>query len=115
MIPWLKRIAKQTANVNVSTETCDLVVQNAPNLVLVAGEDVSSFTSEEPSNKNVSMKNDTSENEGGEDELEEPDMPEESIKPGMPEEPSKPEELIKANEEPDDKPVTREDVIQSLL
>ena len=81
LIPWLKRIAKQTANVDIGTETCDLIVKNAPNHVLVSGEDVSSFTSEESNNENVSMKNDTSENEGGEDELEELEKPEEPEEP----------------------------------
>ena len=93
-------------------------MQNAPDMVLVAGEDedVSSLTSEEPNNENVSMKNDTSENEGGEDELEEfeleePDMPEEPIKLDMPKDYIKPEEPNTLT----DTPVTREEVLQSLL
>lgn len=92
LIPWLKRIAKQTANVNVSTETCDLIVQNAPNHVLVSGED-------------VSMENDMSESqEGGEDEMEEMKEPVEE-----PEE--EPEEEPK--EEPkEEKPVTRAELTE---
>lgn len=107
LIPWLKRIARQTAKVDVSTETCDLIVKNAPKHVLIAGEDESSFTSEEPNDENVSMKNDTSENEGVEDELEEleePDMPEELDMPDMPDMPEEP-----------DMPVTREEIMQSIL